>query len=622
MIVEPGSYATPSRPPPPAETTAPRKSKRTRKKPARYIGGSSGLEFTEAEGVTLEQFDQAYLEHVELYTNLVAPNEPANYQEAISCPDTDRWRSAMTEELKSLETNGTWEIVPRPENRAIISSKWVYKLKLNGAGEVVRYKARLVARGFTQVFGMDYNETYAPVTRLETIRLLMALAVEKDWEIRQIDVKTAYLNGELDEEIYMEPPPGYDVPEGHVLRLLKALYGLKQAGRQWYKKLKDTMKKFGLKQVMNDPHTFVFSKVIGGIKKYLIIPIYVDDLIPVGDKLLTDDFEAWIPKYFDVTIIGDASLFLGIRVTRDKTADPPFLVLDQLRFVDTILERFNIPEREYFETPFLSKDLVTNPAPVSEASREIVRSYQSKIGSLMYLMLGTRPDIAFIVGKLSRFSSNPSADHMNAVARLFRYISYSRDQCIKYTKQNGGKAIDPTGFTDADHATDKENRKSISGYVFFLGDGAISWYSKQQSTIAQSTAEAEAMALNQGAKQAFWFHEFYSQIGLPLSSPILLHCDSTAAIAIAKGEQIHSAVKHIAVKELLVRDYLDKGLITIEYIESRDNTADIFTKALPKETFDRHVDNLGLDFASDYLPPADIATGNSSLSFYQDAETE
>lgn len=235
----------------------------------------------------------------------------------------------MQAELKAMEDMGVWEVVPRPENTNVISSKWVYKLKRDANGEISRFKARLVARGFTQVFGTDYLDTYAPVTRLETIRLLFALAVENDWEIRQIDVKTAYLNGDLDEEIFMEPPKGYNIPEGHVLRLKKALYGLKQAGRQWYKRLRDAVAKFDLKPLANDPHTYVAHKVVDGIKRTIILPVYVDDLFPIGDKVLCDEFEHWVSAYFDVTITGDASLFLGIRVIRDRTANPPSFIRKQ-----------------------------------------------------------------------------------------------------------------------------------------------------------------------------------------------------------------------------------------------------------------------------------------------------
>ena len=183
------------------------------------------------------------------------------------------------------------------------------------------------ARGFSQTYGVDYKDTFAPVTCLETLRLMFALAVEQNWEIRQIDVKNAYLYGDLDEEIYMEAAKGMDIPKGKVLRLKKALYGLKQAGQAWYTKLRSVMKQFGLTQVPCKPHLFAVQKTIKQREYTLVVPVYVDDLFPISDKILTDQFEEYIGKYLDVTILGNASFFLGIRVTRNRTATPLPLLL-------------------------------------------------------------------------------------------------------------------------------------------------------------------------------------------------------------------------------------------------------------------------------------------------------
>ena len=270
--------------------------------------------------------------------------------------------------------HGTREVVPRPQDRKVVSSKWVYRVKYDADGNVSRYKARLVARGYTQVLGVDYSETFAPVTRLETLRLLFGLAVQKDWEVRQIDVKTAYLCGDLDEEIFMEPPEGANVPEGHVFRLLKAIYGLKQAGRQWYQELRETMSKFGLTQVKSDPHTFVAHKVVKGTKYSLILPVYVDDLFPIGDKTLTDDFEKWIGNYFETTPPVDVHYFLGIRVTRTRTPNNSYFTLDQTRFIESVLSRVTEPLKTY-PTPLSSNELVPNPEPRETAKQETVRTY-------------------------------------------------------------------------------------------------------------------------------------------------------------------------------------------------------------------------------------------------------
>ena len=327
------------------------------------------MQSAESEKEFFELIDKSYLESIHLYTTGTAPRlEPTRYDQAIAAPDSDKWWDAMRDEIESLNKLGVWEVVPRPENRKVIGCKWVYRIKTNAQGEVERYKARLVAKGYSQVPGMDFSDTFAPVTRLETIRLMLAIAVQRDWEIRQIDVKTAYLHGELDEEIFMEPPKGFPVPNGHVYRLKKALYGLKQAGRQWYFKLKSVLNEFGFTQIECEPHTFVVRKVVDGIERTLVLPVYVDDLLPIGDKVLTDEFERNIGKYFDVTLSGDASYFLGIQLQRDRLADPLSLILNQHKFVQDILHRID-HDGSTTTTPLsLSTKLVENPSPKEDAN--------------------------------------------------------------------------------------------------------------------------------------------------------------------------------------------------------------------------------------------------------------
>ena len=498
----------------------------------------------------------------------------------------------MAAEFKAMEDLEVWEIVPRPQGTNVISSKWVYKLKRDADGKISRFKARLVARGFTQVYGTDYLDTYAPVTRLETIRLLFALAAEKDWEIRQIDVKTAYLNGKLDEEIFMEPPEGYPVPEGHVLLLKKALYGLKQAGRQWFKCLRTAVSKFGLKPLANDPHTYVAHKVVDGVKRTLILPVYVDDLLPIGDKVLCDEFERWIPEFFDVTISGDASLVLGIRVVRHRSAKPPFVAIDQEAFAEEIVTRIGSDTLKPATTPLSSQERLTRNE--GQAKRETVTEYQRLIGSLMYLMLGTRPDLAYAVSKLSRFSSNPSDEHIHAAIRVVSYIKDTTGYCLKYNRLSNGNAVDPTGFTDSDWAADVSDSRSIAGYTFLLGNSAFSWYSKKQGHVSTSTADAEYTALFRGGEQAFWLRQFYEQIGLPLTTPVQVYCDNESAIAIAKNEGTHSKSKSIRIETHAVRERINRHEIQLEHVRSKDNVADILTKSLPRDLFLTHRDGLGL----------------------------
>ena len=295
------------------------RSQRKKKQTERYAGENTNLIASEESIRELKKLDNAYFDGVKLFISAATSHgEPCTYAKAVhhDNPDSPHWIEAVEAELKSLQDHGVWEYIPRPEGKHIVSCKWVWRVKVKEDGSVEHYKAHLVARGFTQTRGIDFNKTFTPVTQLDTLQLLAANAVQRDWEFRQINVKTAYLYAELDEEVYMEVPQGLkDVPKGHVLKLIKALYGLRQAGRQWYNTLREVLEKFGMKRVESDPHTFVATKVINREKKTLIIPIYMDDLFPFGDKVLTDNFEVFIPNYFETTPPCDAHYFLGIRVT-------------------------------------------------------------------------------------------------------------------------------------------------------------------------------------------------------------------------------------------------------------------------------------------------------------------
>ena len=499
----------------------------------------------------------------------------------------------MGEEIKSLEKMGTWEAVPLPEGRKTISCKWVYRIKRDADGNPTRYKARLVARGFSQVHGLDYDETYAPVTRLETIRLLLGIAAAKDWEIRQIDVKSAYLYGDLDEEIYMDAPPGYEVPEGYVLHLLKALYGLKQAGRQWYKTLSATLKTFGLVQITNDPHTFKAHRMFNGVRLTIIVPVYVDDFLPMGDKTLVDDFEASLPKSFDVTSSGDASFFLGLSISRDRL-EGRRLYIHQYAFIQTILNRFKVKDGPDVPTPLSStENLVPNTDPIEDVNVETRHRYQSIVGSLMYLMLGSRPDLAYSVGKLARFSSNPSSQHTRALNRVLQYVRTTQNHYLEWIPDED--SIQPEGAVDADFAGDTSDRKSTAGYFFFLGGTVFSWSSKKESTVATSTMEAEYIALFLASQQAAWIFQFYDQIGFPLSQPIDIHCDSEAAINVAKAEQTHKLSKHLDVKCHSIRERVEQGMIKLVWVKTQANSADILTKQVSRESFKTHAYGIGLE---------------------------
>jgi hypothetical protein len=584
-------YVSPSPPSPQsspnpedAPKNEPRRSRRQKEKQA-------NLAITEEQKLTA--FDEAYNESVKLFVTATAHGEPRSYREATnpSNPDAPLWQEAIQAELKSLQDHGTWKIVPRPEGKHIVSCKWVWRIKTKPDGSIERYKARLVARGFTQTRGVDFNETFAPVTRLDTLRLLAATAAQKDWEFRQIDVKTAYLYGDLEEEVYMAVPEGLEgVPEGHVLQLLKALYGLKQAGRQWYKTLKEQLEKFGMKKIESDPHTFIVRRS----KMVLIIPIWVDDLFIFGDKRLTDEFEKWIPDVFETTPPCDAHYFLGIRVTRNRiTVDPmPYIALDQITFIENVL---TVIEQMYNRTITVRKTvlpaapIVPNEQPKVKADKTKVRVFQSAVGQLMYIMLATRPDLAYPVGMLARHASNPSDDHVNALFHLVGYLKNTIGQVLIYRKptQNEPNKGVLEAYTDADWAGEAHSGRSTSGMLILKESTPIAWSSKRQGIVSTSTMESEYVAMFHTIQHTLWVLALENQLGINEWKPRVL-CDNQAAIASATGgEASFKKSKYIDVKYHWIRDVHERKEVVIDYVRSEDNMADLFTKRLPHNTLSK-----------------------------------
>ena len=288
----------------------------------------------------------------------------------------------------------------------------------------------------------------------------------------------------MDEEIYMILPPGYEVPKGHVLHLRKALYGLKQAGQQWYKTLKEQLKKFRLVQIVNDPHTFVVQRMFASKLKTLIVSVYVDNLLPMGDQVLVDNFTEFLPKVFKMSAVGEADFFLGLWI--ERLHDEHVLRIDQHAFVRTILNHFEVPDDATAPTPLSpQEDLAPLDTPASQANPVTRSKYQSVIGSLMYLMLRTRPNFAYVVGKLAHFSANPLPAHFKAVDRVLLYINATKDLYLEYDPDQTN--VDVDAFTDADWAQSKPDRKSTSGYLFYINGTAFSWSSKKQSTVATVT---------------------------------------------------------------------------------------------------------------------------------------
>ena len=392
-------------------------------------------------------------------------SDPVTLDEALSTPEEKQWENAADDEYRSLLDHDTWELTDLPEGRKAIGSKWVFKRKLNDKGEVARYKCRLVAQGFAQKEGIDFTETFAPVAKFGTIRTLLAHGTQRGMHIHQMDVKTAFLHGHLEETIYMKQPEGFEVPgkETMVCKLKRSLYGLKQSSRCWFVELKKYLVSLGYEQSKADP--CVFLRWENG--NLSVNTIYVDDIILLAD--IMDDmikFKGELSHKFEMTDLGPMNFCLGISVITSEDT----LKIHQRQYIQSILNKFEMSDAHPVCVPADPNVKLNVP---DEESRPADRNmYQQIIGSLQYVANGTRPDIAFIVNALSRYNSAPTELHMTALKRVLRYLKGTQNLALTYSRETTPALV---AFSDADWAGDTETRKSTSGNVFLMCCAAVTW---------------------------------------------------------------------------------------------------------------------------------------------------
>ncbi|WJX50151.1 hypothetical protein P8452_36497 [Trifolium repens] len=457
---------------------------------------------------------------------------------------------------------------------------------MNEQGEVVRNKARLVAQGYSQQEGIDFTETFAPVARLEAIRLLLSYAVNNGITLYQMDVKSAFLNGVISEEVYVKQSPGFEDLKNpnYVYKLKKSLYGLKQAPRAWYERLSNFLLENGFQKGQID--NTLFRKT--SKKDILIIQIYVDDIIfGSTNASLCKSFSKLMQDEFEMSMMGELKFFLGIQINQGKDGT----YIHQSKYTKELLKKFNLDDCKIMSTPM---------HPTSSLSKEEIGSkvdqklYRGMIGSLLYLT-ASRPDILYSVCLCARFQSDPREPHLTVVKRIFRYLKGTTNLGLLYKKSLDSKLV---GFCDADYAGDKIERKSTSGNCQFIGENLISWASKRQTTIALSTAEAEYISAAKCCTQLLWMKYQLEDYNIAESS-IPLCCDNTAAIHLSKNPILHSRAKHIEIKHHFIRDHVQKGTIDIQFIDTEHQWADIFTKPLAIERFDFIKMNLNMHYISE-----------------------
>ena len=508
---------------------------------------------------------------------------PTSFKSAMESSDAVKWKEACDSEMHSLRHNETWDLVPLPHGRKAIGNRWVFRVKETKDGRIERFKARLVAKGFLQKHGIDYDETFAPVAKFTSIRVLLSLAAKYSLKIHQMDVKTAFLNGHLEEDIYMAQPDGY-VDEDHpdfVCQLKRSLYGLKQSPRMW----NQTIDKFMLDLKFQKCKTDHCIYVMRDIERVIFVALYVDDLVLASnDTELIAVTKAALSERFDMTDLGDLKYFLGMEVQQDHTSGTTSIC--QSKFAKDILEKFGMENSNPVKTPQepglkLKRSMCVNGCKHNETMANV--PFRNAVGCLMYLMVGTRPDLAAAVGVLSQFSADPCPTHWQALKRVFRYIQGTRSYGIEYQATSNDKLH---GYSDADWAGDIEDRRSTSGYAFELNNGCVSWRSKKQSTVALSSTEAEYMALTEAAQEAIWLKAFLCELGeMRSDDAVKIYEDNQGSIALAKNPEFHKRTKHIDIRYHFVREKAAEGELVLEYCSTKDMKADLMTKPIPAVQF-------------------------------------
>ena len=495
-------------------------------------------------------------------------SEPLSYKEAVLDP---LWQQAMTEELSALHNTGTWDLVPLPSGKSKIGSRWVYKIKTKADGSIERYKARLVAKGFSQQYGMDYEETFAPVAKMTTIRTIIAVASIRQWHISQMDVKNAFLNGDLQEEVYMTPPPGVSHNPGEVCKLKKALYGLKQAPRAWFEKFSTVITSLGFRSSNHDSALFIKVTTAGRI----LLSLYVDDMVITGDDIAgIDRLKLELASRFEMKDLGPLRYFLGIEVA----SSPKGYLLSQSKYTADILERARLTDTRTVHTPL---ELNVRYSPTDGTPLPDPSLYRTIVGSLVYLTI-TRPDIAYVVHIVSQFVTSPTTVHWAAVLRILRYLRGTQFQSLLLPSTS---SLQLCAYSDADWASDPVDRKSTTGFCIFLGDSLISWKSKKQSVVSKSSTEAEYRAMASTTTEIVWLRWLLTDMGVSVSSPTPMFCDNKSAIQIAHNSVFHERTKHIEIDCHLTRHHLQHGTISLPFVSSSMQLADLFTKSHPLPRF-------------------------------------
>ncbi|KAG7539387.1 Reverse transcriptase RNA-dependent DNA polymerase [Arabidopsis suecica] len=509
---------------------------------------------------------------------ITSGHEPRSYNEAIL---DENWRDAVSDEIVSLEDLGTWTVEDLPPGKKALGCKWVFRLKYKSDGTLERHKARLVVLGNNQTEGLDYTETFAPVAKMVTVRAFLQQVVFLDWEVHQMDVHNAFLHGDLDEEVYMQFPPGFrNGDKSKVCRLRKSLYGLKQAPRCWFEKLSTALKEYGFTQDISDYSLFIFEKE--GIRLHVLV--YVDDLIITGTSVdVINEFKSYLSSCFYMKDLGILRYFLGIEVARS----PEGIYLCQRKYaVDIINETgllgvkpVSFPLEQNHKLHVASGDTIDDPL-----------RYRRLVGRLIYLGT-TRPELSYAIHILSQFMNEPKAAHWEAALRVVRYLKSSPGQGILL---RANTPLELNAWCDSDFSTCPQTSRSLTGWFIQLGGSPLSWKTQKHGVVSRSSAEAEYRAMADTVSELLWLRELLPALGIPCTKPITLHSDSLSAICLAANPVYHARTKHVRRDVHFVRDEIANGTIVTKHVSTTSQLADILTKALGRKEFEEFLVKLGI----------------------------
>ena len=556
----------------PSPVLPPQISSRPRKQPAHLQDYhcytlDSDLQYPISSSLSYSKISPSHLSYINTITKIPIPQ---SFSEA---KDSKEWCEAVDKEFNAMEDTNTWSVATLPAGKKAVGCKVLYSLKFNADGTLERRKVRVVAKGYTQKEGLDYTETFSPVAKLTTVRFLLKVAASRKWFLHQLDISNAFLNGELNEEIYMKIPDGYaerkglTLPKNAVFRLNKSIYGLKQASRQWFLKFSAALLRLGFTTGTGD-HTLFLKSCADG--HFLAVLVYVDDIIVAStNESISKSLIQDLSQQFKLRDLGVLKYFLGLEIARSSEG----ISICQRKYALEILTSSGMLGCKPTSTPMIPNlhlslkdgELISDPA-----------MYRSLVGRLMYLTI-TRPDITYAVNRLCQFSSAPRSPHLHAVYRVLQYIKGTVGQGLFYSASDD---LTLKGFADVDWNSCRDSRRSTTGMAMFLGDSLISWRSTKQDTVSCSSAEAEYRALSNSSKEMVWLIKLLNDLKVPQIHTPILFSDSTAAIYIATNPVFHERTKHIENDCHFVRERLDRGTLKTLHVRTEDQVADLFTKPL------------------------------------------